>query len=161
MRISPFAALLISFASWISIGIFLLYKGLTLLVGLATFEAHSSLMTSLSQMAGGVQQAILTCICLGLFVGFMKGRFVLSKTVARLSNRFYSYARPMAFKEMYPVSYLVLIGSMVLLGISLKWLPIPQELRGTVDVAIGSALTNGAFQYLRVAFTKGRQLAAK
>lgn len=161
MRISPFAALLISFASWVSMGVFLLYKGLTLLVELATFEMPSSFMHSLSQRVGGMQQAILTCICLGLFVGFMKGRFVLSKTVARLSNRFYSYARPMAFKEMYPVSYLALVGSMVLLGLSLKWLPVPQELRGTVDVAIGSALTNGAFQYLRVAFSKGRQLAAK
>lgn len=161
MRVSPFRALIISFASWLGIGVFLLYKGLRLLVELAPGTSHSSMLSFFSEIAGGTQQAVLMCICIGLFVGFMKGRFVLSKTVTRLSNRFFSYGRPMLLKEMYPAYYLALVGSMILLGMSLKWMPVPQELRGTVDVAIGAALTNGAFQYLRVAFSKGRQVAAK
>lgn len=161
MRVSPFTALIISFASWLGIGVFLLYKGLRLLVELSPGVAHSSMLSFFSKMAGGMQQAVLLCICIGLFVGFMKGRFVLSKTVGRLSNRFFSYGRPMSLKEMYPAYYLALVGSMILLGMSLKWMPVPQEVRGTIDVAIGAALTNGAFQYLRVAFSKGRQVAVK
>jgi hypothetical protein len=57
--------------------------------------------------------------------------------------------------------YFLLIGSMILLGISLKWLPIAPEVRGVVDVAVGSSLINGSLQYLRMAFSKGKNLILK
>ena len=161
MRLSPFTALLISFASWLCIGVFLLYKGLSFLVHLVPGTTPSPMLDILSKIAGGNESAVLVCISIGVFIGFMKGRFVLSKTVARISNRFFSFKRSMTLKEMYPVSYLILISSMILLGVSMKWLPVPLDVRGTMDVAIGSALTNGAMQYFRLAFSKGRQLPAK
>jgi hypothetical protein len=39
---------------------------------------------------------------------------------------------------------------MVLLGLVIRFLPIPIDARGLVDVAIGSALINGAMLYFRV-----------
>ena len=159
MRLSPFAALLVSCLSWFAIGIFLLCKGVTLLVELAQPGRSSAIIDSFRSMAGGREQAVLVFICIGLLVGFMKGRYVLSRTVNRISTRIFSFAGPIELSQLYPLSYLILIASMVVLGLSLKWLPVPQEIRGTVDVAIGSALTNGALLYLRLAFTKGRQVA--
>ncbi|MEI8328759.1 MAG: hypothetical protein WCG14_01985 [Chlamydiia bacterium] len=159
MKISPFIALMISFVSWISIGVFLLYKGLTILVELSYMDPSSFFMDRLAQMAGGRQPAILVCISAAILLGFLKGRFVLSKTVLRLSNRFFAFSRPMSIKEMYPTSYLILLGSMMCFGMLMKWISIPLEVRGIVDVAVGSALINGALQYFKLALSKGRGLA--
>jgi hypothetical protein len=51
----------------------------------------------------------------------------------------------------------MLMGIMILLGLSMKWLGLPIEIRGTIDVAIGSALMNGGIAYFRTAFAVSRQ----
>jgi len=38
---------------------------------------------------------------------------------------------------------------MLSLGLIVKWAPVPYDVRGLVDVAIGSALTNGSAFYFR------------
>jgi hypothetical protein len=37
-------------------------------------------------------------------------------------------------------------------------LPIQQELRGILGVAVGSSLINGSLQYVRIAFAKNKKL---
>lgn len=159
MKISPFIALIISFVTWIVIGVVLLHKGLTILVDLSYLDRSSLFIDVLSRLVDGRQTAILLCISTAVLIGFLKGRFVLSKTVMRLSNRFFSYARPMSLKELYPISYLILLGSMMCLGMLMKWLPLPAEIRGFMDIAVGSALINGALQYFKIAVSKGRGVA--
>jgi hypothetical protein len=44
-----------------------------------------------------------------------------------------------------------LIGAMVGLGVTLRFLPIPVDLRGFIDTAVGSALVNGAMLYFHIA----------
>ena len=161
MRFSPFSALLLSFFSWLSIGIFLLYKGLKILVDLSVASSSSPFLQDITGLAGGRDRAVLFYIFFALFIGFIKGRFVLSKTVNRLAQRFSSFGGRIPLKELYPAYYLLLIGFMMLLGLSLRWIPIFAEVRGIVDVAVGSALINGAMQYFRLAFAKGKNVAAK
>ena len=120
---------------WLAIGVFLLRKGLSLITA--------------AQMEG--DQAAIILITAGLLIGFVKGRFVLSKTVKRVVARILSLPEPIRFSQVYSASYYVLIGGMILLGISMRWIPIPQEVRGTIDVAIGAALMNGAVLYFRAA----------
>jgi hypothetical protein len=105
--------------SWLCMGVWLLYKGLSLI--------SKSL------------------------VGFLKGRLVLSKTVKRITKRIYSLQAPVGFKDAFPVSYWLLIGFMMTLGMGLKFLPISIDIKGAIDVAIGSALVNGAMLYFRTA----------
>ncbi|OGN63431.1 MAG: hypothetical protein A3E80_04260 [Chlamydiae bacterium RIFCSPHIGHO2_12_FULL_49_9] len=116
---------------WFSIGGSLLYKGLKFI----------------SQ--GPSQETGTMLIALGLAIGFLKGRFVLSKTVARVSNRIAALPLPIRFRDAFSKSYWILIGSMMALGILFRFLPIPIEVRGLIDVAIGSALINGSMLYFR------------
>ncbi len=126
---------------WLAIGAFLLMKGLSLITA-ANLEN---------------EQAAVILISAGLLIGFVKGRFVLSKTVKRVVARIHSLPEPIRFSQVYSTSYYVLIGSMVLLGISMRWIPIPPEVRGTIDVAIGAALMNGAILYFRAARQAGHK----
>lgn len=124
--------IIFSGAVWILIGFMLMYKGLQFL-SLAQTE-HKTLY-----------------MAIGLMIGFLKGRFVLVKTVRRVVMRIASLPSPIRYKDVYAPSYYFLILGMMGLGMLLKFLPIGMEIRGMIDVAVGSALMNGAMFYFRVA----------
>jgi uncharacterized protein YneF (UPF0154 family) len=93
MKITPFKALIISFATWMLIGVFLLQKGLKLLVGVAHSTESAKLTELLANAVNSREHAVLLLITVGLLMGFLKGRMVLSKTVERISNRFFLLSR--------------------------------------------------------------------
>ncbi len=119
---------------WFFVGVSLLYKGLV-------FITEASL--------GEKEAAIL--IATGLLIGFIKGRFVLAKTARRVVTRIAQLSLPIRFKDAYAPSYWAILALMMLLGMSFRYLPISAEVRGVIDVAIGSALINGALFYFRAA----------
>lgn len=150
----------ISGAIWFIVGMGLMVLGLNFIVMKARFDLTetSSLIARLSPVAGGREQAAMALIIMGLIIGFLKGRFVLVKTVQRVVHRIVSLQPPIKISQVYSKGYILLIAGMILLGMSMKWLAIPQEIRGTIDVAIGSALINGAMAYFRSAFSVNKQL---
>lgn len=144
---------------WLVIGISLLTKGLQLIVQVSQgflFE-KGSLVARLAPLSGGREKAGLVLITIGLLIGFIKGRYVFVKTIRRVVARILQLPVPFKISQVYSRQYLLLIGGMMCLGIALKWIPIPQEIRGVVDVAIGSALINGAFIYFRLSLAVHKQ----
>lgn len=135
--------------TWLFMGSFLIYKGVKLL-GDSLLESNS-LSVRFQDTLGSPYQTATLLIGVGLIIGLLKGRFVLSKTVGRVVCRIVSLPLPVRFKDVYAPSYLALIGSMMALGMGFKYLPIPMDLKGAIDIAIGSALINGAMIYFRVA----------
>ena len=127
----------------------LLYKGLKLIAE-AVFRTDS-ICYHLSQIFGSSEQAATAMITFSLLMGLIKGRFVLSKTVRRVVVRIASLEPPIRFKDAYAPWYWAVIAFMIALGMSLKYLPIPIDIRGVIDVAVGSALINGAFLYFKAA----------
>jgi hypothetical protein len=83
----------------------------------------------------------------GVLLGFVKGRFVFAKTVQRIVKRIQDLPLPIRISQVYPPIYLALIGVMVLLGAALRFAP--EQVRGVIDVAVGSALVQGAMLYFR------------
>lgn len=134
---------------WFFSGILLLYKGLKFIAE-AAFKSDS-VCSQLSQIFGSSEQAATALIAFSLMIGFIKGRFVFSKTVRRVVTRIASLQPPIRFKDAYTPGYWIVIGIMMTLGMSLKYLPISLDVRGVVDVAVGSALINGAFLYFKAA----------
>lgn len=160
MHLSKTTWIVISGIVWFVVGIGLLTLGLNFIVFKAQAEPFetTSLIAKISPITGGREQAALALIIVGLIIGFLKGRFVLVKTVKRVVERILSLPVPVKFTQVYSRGYLYLIGSMILLGISMKWLGLPTEIRGLIDVAIGSALMNGASAYFRVAMHVNKEL---
>lgn len=144
---------------WFFIGFLLLSKGINLIVysiNDANLASNFSLIEPLSFYTGGKEKSALVLISVALLVGFVKARFVLIKTVKRVVARILSLTIPIKLSQLYSPGYLILLASMVLLGISLRFLPIPQDLRGTIDLTIGAALMNGALLYFRFALEAKR-----
>ncbi len=134
---------------WFIAGGFLLSKGLRLITE-AAFQMDS-LSYRMKDTFGSSQQAASVLIAIGLVIGFFKGRFVLAKTVRRVVTRIVSLPLPIKLQDAYSPSYWILIASMMALGMVFRFLPIAMDLRGLIDVAIGSALINGAMLYFRAA----------
>jgi hypothetical protein len=91
----------------------------------------------------------LFLITAALWVGFMKGRFVFAKTVQKSVDRILLLSNPVEISQIYTKKYYLLLGSMFFLGFLMKFTPM--DVRGAVDIIIGSALIQGAVLYFRQA----------
>lgn len=136
---------------WLVVGFVLLSKGITLLV-YSLNSVSTPFLCLFSPLASSQESAVLILISLGLFFGYIKGRFVLLRTVKRVVERILSLAPPIKLKEVYTKNYLLLLLGMILLGISIRFMPISQDIKGFMYLTIGSALINGALLYFRFAF---------
>lgn len=117
---------------WLIVGISLLRLGLGLL------------------MVSEMEATLLTCVGVAAFViGYFKGRFVLGKSAHKGIERIRQMPNPVSITRIYSPKYYLLLGGMIFLGISIKYLGIPTDLRGFIDVTIGMALLTGALIYFR------------
>jgi hypothetical protein len=128
--------------------------GLNFIVGSILNENLQSMsrpiLDAIAPYVGGLDEAALVLILLGLALGFMKGRVVFSKTVAKTVARILTMPNPAPLSQIYTKGYYFLLGGMVLLGFLVRFLT--NDIRGFVDVTIGAALINGAMLYFRNAY---------
>ncbi|MCI5052884.1 MAG: hypothetical protein MRY21_07110 [Simkaniaceae bacterium] len=145
MKFTHTKALVLSGSIWLSIGIMLLSKGLKLAVGMPM--ATGPLMDFLVSFSPAVENRALLIVCFGLFIGYVKGRYVLKKTVKQVTDHILTLPLPLDVKRLYKPRFFIIIGAMVVLGQLMRF--VPNDIRGLVDIAVGSALINGAMLYYR------------
>lgn len=148
MKIKQGFAIVLSGMIWMGVGVMLLVKGFSLLLH-PVAGASSVLLPYFDAFSVSREQASLVLVSIGLVLGFLKGKLILAKSARRVITRIVSMSNPFPFTKIYGKSYLILLGSMILLGVSLRFIPVPYDLKGVIDVAIGSALTNGSAFYFR------------
>ncbi|MGA8164296.1 MAG: hypothetical protein WB791_04625 [Waddliaceae bacterium] len=145
---------IISGCLWLVIGCFLLSIGLRYVLegvsqGVASNASQGFLVGYLGGYVGGCENGAVALIALSLMLGFVKGRYVMVKSVDRVVRRICRFPNPTHVFNIYSFSYYLLIAFMVLLGVSIKYFHLPNDVRGAVDIAIGAALINGAMLYFR------------
>ncbi|MCE5293722.1 MAG: hypothetical protein LLF94_03810 [Chlamydiales bacterium] len=145
----------LSGAIWLGIGIMLLNLGLGFLMH--GFQGHifiqdgySGMFSWLAGISGGHEFAAIGLIVFSLFVGFAKGRFVLQKAALKSANRIAKLANPTPITNLYTRSNLILIAIMMGMGMLMKVLALPYDIRGSIDIAVGSALMQGSLAYFRL-----------
>jgi hypothetical protein len=131
---------------WAIVGAGLLSLGVRLL---KQANEGSALISSFSSYAS-VENTIVLLIAFSLVLGFFKGRFVLRRSAEREISRIRKLPEP-SLKHLYSFKLIVLIGVMMLLGLSMRLFGFPQDIRGVIDVIVGFALLQGATTYFRAA----------
>jgi hypothetical protein len=136
---------------WLAAGLMLMPKGVMLLVNAAKagITAGAPLLTFFASFIGGYEEAAVVLLAASLYLGFLKARHIFSKTVHRLAINIQSLPNPANIRLVFGKGYLLLIGFMMLLGMSLRYVGVPDDIRGFIDVAIGAALINGSFLFFR------------
>lgn len=161
LRFSHRTLILISGGVWLAVGAWLMPLGLSFLSKASKELTESPLLSWLSPMVGGVDNATIAVLTVALLIGYVKGRKVLGKSAEKGSKRILTLPNPAPLSKIYPPAYYILLGGMVALGMSMKWFGFPLDVRGLVDVAVGSALINGAMIYFKNAFLiKSRETEA-
>ena len=149
MKVSHTSMVVLSGLVWLAVGVFLLALGLNFIFesilreNLA--ELRRPLLDSIIPYVKNLNQAALYLIALSFFVGYFKGRYILGKTVKKGVDRLASLPNPAKLSQIYTKKYYILLGVMVLLGVIVRFAPL--DVRGAVDVAVGSALVTGATLY--------------
>ena len=92
---------------WIIVGLFLIYRG-SGLYNLAVIEQNTS------------KEALIISVILGVVIGILKGKFVLSKTALRNRNRINQLVPPLSIHHIFSGSFYVLIAGMMMLGVLLR-----------------------------------------
>lgn len=140
-------------AIWMGIGLFLLQLGLKFLVESVEFHLSGSSVSlpvlSKTILFSEVKWAALTLVLFSLMIGFVKGRFVLSKTVQRSVQRIKSLPNPTSVFKLYSKGNVILIVVMMAIGMLMRILGVPTDVRACIDMAVGSALIQGGMLYFR------------
>jgi len=92
---------------WIVVGLFLIYRG-SGLYSLAVIEQNTS------------KETLIISIILGVVIGIIKGKFVLSKTALRNRNRINQLVPPLRIYQIFSGPFYGLIVGMMLLGFLLR-----------------------------------------
>ncbi|SCA63802.1 hypothetical protein SCG7109_BE_00050 [Chlamydiales bacterium SCGC AG-110-M15] len=153
MKCSKLTLVYLSAALWLGVGCMLLSIGSRLILEILSHHQDLNVL-SLSFLPSispslGLYPSIYLLITLALIIGFAKGRFVLSKSVTRQVNRISSLNEPVHIGQIYNKAYYLLFALMIGLGFMMRVMNVPVDLRAFVDIAIGTALLQGAFAYLR------------
>jgi hypothetical protein len=155
LKVSHSTLVYISGAIWLAVGFFLLQLGLRLMLAPSNLLESSSvpLLSSLKTMAGGIYEAAVALIAISLFIGFLKGKHILRKSARQGVERIRTLPNPTELYYIYNAKYYILLAIMIGLGASMRFLGIPNDIRGGVDIAIGAALINGAVEYFKLGFS--------
>jgi hypothetical protein len=155
MKFSHKTLILIAGLVWLVIGAWLLSLGIHFILetvrqpALTHLTGRFSITGFVNRFISDRTQAVMLCILLALFIGYLKGKMALAKSVTRQIKRIVSLPNPTRLKYLYSKGYYLLIASMILLGVMMRFLPITLDTRGFIDMIIGSALVNGAVLYYR------------
>lgn len=88
-------------------------------------------------------------ISISLLLGWIKGKFILTKSVDRMVRHIVSFDEPLKWKSLFPKSFFMVMFAMMLLGLSLKHLPLSDYIKGGMDTTIATALLYGAWIFYR------------
>jgi len=116
---------------WLSMGLYLFAKGIDFL-----------------KVANLRLDYFILVLLISSSAGFLKEKFILKKTVKRITKRILSYALPIPIFRIYDSRFYIVILMMIILGQSLKWFSLSLIIRGGVDLAIGLALVKGGCSFL-------------
>ena len=92
---------------WIIVGLFLIYRS-SGLYNLAVIEQNTS------------KEALIISVILGVVIGILKGKFVLSKTALRNRNRINQLVPPLSIHHVFSGPFYGFIAGMMILGFLLR-----------------------------------------
>lgn len=146
---------IISGAVWLVVGCMLLNLGIKFLMhglGAAGFaiDGYSSLFVWITSLTSSAENAAIVLVALALLLGFAKGKLVMQKAALKTQMRLSQLPNPTSLKQLYSKANLILLFLMMGMGMLMNKLQLPYDIRGMIDVAVGSALIQGALCYFRL-----------
>lgn len=160
MKLTHSRLLILAGVIWLMVGAYLLPLGLNYLNEAAELAAKGKLtdyplLSSLQGFISDPQTSVVVLITISLIIGYTKGKMAMGAAVRKTLERLNQAENPAPITHLFTPRYLGLIACMMALGIALSKLGVAWDVRGVIDIAVGSALVNGAMLYFRHASEAG------
>ena len=147
MQITRNTHLKVAFFIWGLVGTGLLIAGGAFLFGDRSLSVLNG-ETAVSWQAEGIGLAI------ALVIGFIKGRFVLTKVARKYIARIKTLPESSPFYMTFSRKSWVMVGGMMLLGRVIRAMGAPHLVVGSIYVAVGFALVLGSRTYINTSKTQ-------
>lgn len=144
----------ISSSVWLTIGALLFFVGFSLVLKIPHLPptSHSSSLKALLSF-GSPENICIALIAFGLLIGYFKGQYALAKSAKRMASRLQAAPNPASLGTLFSPGYRLLVLGMMSLGMSMQFFGVPPEIRGFIDIAVGTGLIQGGVISLRLANT--------
>lgn len=130
---------------WLFSGILLFSKGVRLLLDIQAYRLWPA-----------KSEIIALLICIGLFLGQFKAKIVLRKAANKKILAMHSQGT-LTFFQIFNFRYIFLIATMIFLGFLLKFSHTPCDIRGMINVTIGTALIQSSIFYFKAIQTQPKK----
>jgi len=77
-------------------------------------------------------------------IGILKGTLILRKSAKKLISYIMQGDADLSFFRLFPLSYFILLGCMMSLGLLIRFMPINSMIKGIIDIGVGTALFTGS-----------------
>lgn len=150
---------------WLVIGAMLMALGVHFIEEVSQhtdvyFKAfHHSPLQILNRWTNDIHQSQTILFATCILIGYLKGKWIFSKTVKKSVMRILALPNPTSLKYLYTLRYYFLLALMIGLGISLKYIPFSPDYRGAIDLAVGAALLKGSLKYFKYAVLLKRNMS--
>jgi hypothetical protein len=88
-------------------------------------------------------------VMLCLYIGFLKGRFVLVKSANRIVDRLVRMPQPIPFWKIYNLTTWGILLTMIGFSKGMQLFEVSFFFRGSIDLIVGMALIKGSFYYFK------------
>ena len=127
------------------LGSFVLLSLGTKLMIKAALVGPAALLPTLSPILG-LTQSMIGLTLFALILGYLKSSFIITKTVRRETSRILALAKP-SISNLFSRKHLVIVAFMMGLSYLFKVIELSVDIRAVIDIAVGSALLQGALAY--------------
>lgn len=132
---------------WLAVSFLLLLMGFKFLLA-SVNSCVGVFLPQLVKTLANEKGAIFSVSFFSAALGLLKGSFVMKRSAKRTIARIEALQPPFSLHQLYSPGYIALVAVMMSLGVLMKVLSCPLDVRGSVDIAVGVALFRGAFFFL-------------
>lgn len=139
---------------WFIVGLALLFSGLEMifLIDFLQGQTFTPLINILMYaFTGAIIPSIIVICLVGLLLGYVKSKWALVRMIGKTMERIYPLSGLVRISNLYRLHEALLVIAVITLSRVIKIFPIPLDVQGVINIAIGSALINGAVIYFRFA----------
>ncbi|NGX30677.1 MAG: hypothetical protein K940chlam8_00026 [Chlamydiae bacterium] len=146
MKLKHSQALRLTGIIWFFIGLFLVVSGVVFF-----FKAYEMQDTTLwiLPLFPAKEMGFFVLFLVAMILGFLKARFLLMRMVKKMTSKLLKMENPVVLKKLYPVTFYLLVFCMLSLGLILRLLHIPQDVKAFVMLTVGIGLLNGSALYFQ------------
>ncbi len=155
LRFKPQFLIFLSGLPYFLAGIMLNRKGVSFISEASRLSQELPSLTlpfvrPLFSLIGDTTMVMVFLAILAIATGIIKGRKVIVPNIEKNLYRIQAFTGPAPLTQLYDRKGWIILGGMMGLGMLINNLPIPIDIRGFIDVAVGVALIQGGVASLRL-----------